>query len=74
MPEVIKYDEFFNSEFDRDPPDLLVIDPRTFSSRLLPFFLERATDLGLAPLDQSGFSSAPPKFLIYVRPVKVRPG
>jgi hypothetical protein len=74
MPEVIKYDEFFNSEFDRDPPDLLVIDPRTFGSRLLPFFLERATDLGLAPLDQSGFSSAPPKFLIYVRPVKVPAG
>jgi Dolichyl-phosphate-mannose-protein mannosyltransferase len=70
MPEVVKYDEFFNSEFDHDPPDLLVIDPRTFSSRLLPLFLERATDLGLVPLDQQGFSSAPAKFLIYVRPSK----
>ncbi len=71
MPEVVKYDEFFNREFDRDPPDLLVIDPRSFSARLLPIFLERATDLGLVPLDQHAFSSAPPKFLIYVRPPKI---
>ncbi|HEV8000646.1 MAG TPA: glycosyltransferase family 39 protein [Planctomycetaceae bacterium] len=70
MPEVVKYDEFFNKEFDRDPPDLLVIDPRSFSARLLPIFLEHATDLGLVPLDQRAFSSAPAKFLIYVRPKK----
>jgi hypothetical protein len=30
--------------------------------------LERATDLGLVPLDQHEFSSTPAKFLIYVRP------
>jgi Dolichyl-phosphate-mannose-protein mannosyltransferase len=68
LPEVVKYDEFFDAEFDRDPPDLLVIDPRSFAPRLLPYFLERATDLGLVPLDQQAFSSAPAKFLIYVRP------
>jgi hypothetical protein len=67
LPEVVKYDDFFDSDFDRDPPDLLVIDPRSFGPRLLPSFLERATDLGLVPLDQQGFSSAPPKFTIYVR-------
>ncbi len=68
LPEVVKYDEFMDAEFDRNPPDLLVIDPHTFPPRLLHYFLERATDLGLAPLDQQGFSSAPPKFLIYARP------
>jgi Dolichyl-phosphate-mannose-protein mannosyltransferase len=71
MPAVVKYDEFFEAEIDRDPPDLLVIDPRSFSPRLLPYFLERAHDLGLVPLDQRGFSSAPEKFAIYVRPPKV---
>jgi hypothetical protein len=68
LPEVVKYDEFFDAEFDRDPPDLLVINPHSFAPRLLPYFLERATDLGLVPLDQQAFSSAPAKFLIYVRP------
>jgi hypothetical protein len=68
LPEVVKYDEFFDAEFDRDPPDLLVIDPHSFAPRLLPYFLERATDLGLVPLDQHEFSSTPAKFLIYVRP------
>jgi hypothetical protein len=68
LPEVVKYDEFFDAEFDRDPPDLLVIDPHSFAPRLLPYFLERATDLGLIPLDQHEFSSTPAKFLIYVRP------
>jgi Dolichyl-phosphate-mannose-protein mannosyltransferase len=68
LPEVVKYDEFMDAEFDRNPPDLLVIDPHTFPPRLLQYFLDRATDLGLAPLDQQGFSSAPPKFLIYARP------
>jgi hypothetical protein len=67
LPDVVKYDDFFDSDFDRDPPDLLVIDPRSFGPRLLPSFLERATDLGLVPLDQQGFSSASPKFAIYVR-------
>ena len=57
MPEVVKYDEFFNKEFDRDPPDLLVIDPRSFRRAAAPPS-ERATDLGLVPLDQHGFSSA----------------
>jgi hypothetical protein len=70
LPEVVKYDEFFDAEFDRDPPDLLVIDPHSFAPRLLPYFLERATDLGLVPLDQHEFSSMPAKFLIYVRPPK----
>jgi hypothetical protein len=76
LPEVVKYDEFFDAEFDRDPPDLLVIDPRSFAPRLLPYFLERATDLGLVPLDQQAFSSTPSKFLIYVRPPQLlkRPG
>ncbi|HXY33386.1 MAG TPA: glycosyltransferase family 39 protein [Planctomycetaceae bacterium] len=68
LPEVVKYDEFLEKDFDRDPPDLLVIDPRSFTPRLLPHFLERASDLGLVPLDQREFSSGPPKFLIYVRP------
>ncbi|HEV8069819.1 MAG TPA: glycosyltransferase family 39 protein [Planctomycetaceae bacterium] len=68
LPEVVKYDEFFDAEFDRDPPDLLVIDPHSFAPRLLPYFLERATDLGLVPLDQQAFSSAPSRYLIYVRP------
>jgi hypothetical protein len=68
LPEVVKYDEFFDAEFDRDPPDLLVIDPHSFAPRLLPYFVERATDLGLVPLDQHEFSSMPAKFLIYVRP------
>jgi hypothetical protein len=71
LPEVVKYDEFMDTEFDRNPPDLLVIDPHTFPPRLLHYFLERATDLGLAPLDQQGFSSAPPKFLIYARPAPI---
>jgi len=70
LPEVVKYDEFFDAEFDRNPPDLLVIDPHSFAPRLLPYFLERATDLGLVPLDQHEFSSMPAKFLIYVRPPK----
>jgi hypothetical protein len=68
LPEVVKYDEFMDAEFDRNPPDLLVIDPHTFPPRLLHYFLDRAADLGLVPLDQQGFSSAPPKFLIYARP------
>jgi len=71
LPEVVKYDEFFDAEFDRDPPDLLVIDPRSFALRLLPYFLERATDLGLVPLDQQAFSSVPSKYLIYVRPPRM---
>jgi Dolichyl-phosphate-mannose-protein mannosyltransferase len=70
LPEVVKYDEFLDADFDRNPPDLLVIDPHTFSPRLLPYFLERATDLGLVPLDQQAFSPGPPKFLIYARPPK----
>jgi hypothetical protein len=70
LPEVVKYDEFLDADFDRNPPDLLVIDPRTFTPRLLPYFLERATDLGLVPVDQHDFSTAPPKFLIYARPPK----
>jgi hypothetical protein len=68
LPEVVKYDEFFDKGFDQDPPDLVVIDPRSFAPRFLPFFLERATDLGLVPLDQREFSTAPVKFAIYVRP------
>jgi hypothetical protein len=68
LPAVVTYDEFFNKEYDQDPPDLLVIDPNSFTPRLLPLFLERAHDLGLVPLDQRAFSSVPPKFAIYVRP------
>ncbi len=68
LPDVVKYDEFMDKEFDENPPDLLVIDPGTFSPRLLPHFLDRATNLGLVPLDQQSFSTAPPKFLIYARP------
>ncbi len=70
LPEVVRYDEFMDADFDRNPPDLLVIDPHTFPPRLLHYFLDRATDLGLVPLDQQGFSSAPPKFLIYARPAQ----
>lgn len=68
LPAVVTYDEFFKKEYDQDPPDLLVIDPNSFTPRLLPLFLERARDLGLVPLDQRAFSSAPARFAIYVRP------
>jgi Dolichyl-phosphate-mannose-protein mannosyltransferase len=68
LPAVVTYDEFFNKEYDQNPPDLLVIDPSSFAPRLLPLFEERAHDLGLVPLDQQNFSSAPPRFVIYVRP------
>jgi hypothetical protein len=67
VPAVVKYDEFFEKEFDRDPPDLLFVAPRSFTPQLLPHFLQRATDLGLVPLDQQAYSSQPSKYLIYVR-------
>jgi hypothetical protein len=68
LPAVVTYDEFLKQEYDQHPPDLLVIDPNSFTPRLLPLFLERARDLGLVPLDQRAFSAAPARFAIYVRP------
>ena len=49
LPEVVKYDEFFDAEFDRNPPDLLVIDPHSFAPRLLALFLGARDGPGARP-------------------------
>lgn len=67
MPDVVTFDEFYESRFDRSPPDLAIFYPAGFRAELLPHLIIRASRLGLTPLDQAGFSQAKPEFVVFVR-------
>lgn len=67
MPDVVTYDEFLDKKYDLRPPDLFVVHPPAFRPDLLVHLLQRATDLGLSPLDQSSFAASKPEYIVLVR-------
>jgi hypothetical protein len=67
MPDVVTFDEFYETRFDRSPPDLAIFYPDGFRKDLLPHLIIRAADLGLAPLDLAGFTKGKTEFVVFVR-------
>jgi 4-amino-4-deoxy-L-arabinose transferase-like glycosyltransferase len=67
MPDVVTFDEFYETRFDRSPPDLAIFYPDGFRKDLLPHLIIRAADLGLTPLDLAGFTKGNAEFVVFVR-------
>jgi len=67
MPDVVTFDEFYETRFDRSPPDLAIFYPDGFRKDLLPHLIIRAAKLGLTPLDLAGFTKGQAEFVVFVR-------